>query len=528
MSYSRSDIDKKNFNWFNNDNTRQSLVGIELKTGTMRGLSRFTLEIPYPITAISGKNGTGKSTLLAMASCAFHNTADGYKPPSRKLSYYTFSDFFIQAKGEFGPEGVTIAYKIRNDKWRNRDPGIAAQVRQKRTGGKWNDYAQRVRRNVAYLGIQRVVPYYERTTHRSYKARFSATTNPNETQQRIASLAGTIVGKKYESFESLGHSKYSLPKVKSDGITYSGFNMGAGESAVFDILTSVFAAGEGCLLVIDEIELGLHAGAQIRLVEELKKLCDERKCQIICTTHSYEVLSALPPEARVYLDKSNGNTQVVSGISAEYACGQMGGASGTELDILVEDEVAREVVQTSLPLELRERCQVLTIGSHSSLRRVMASRYMENRRNVFCLMDGDQRSQHEGTAGQISSYCDGAFTAQSEEIKTWAKLHISYLPGDQWPERWILQEAIKISSNSTSSGSFISHLSQTWGINSPEKLSQLLHDAIQSGKHKEFLTLAESLSLQEQVVRQNLTSALRQEIPAEFDAIGDRVRQLLA
>lgn len=54
---------------------------------------------------------------------------------------------------------------------------------------------------------------------------------------------------------------------------YSGFNMGGGESSVFEILTAVFESGEGALLVVDEIELGLHEKAQRRLIEELKKLC---------------------------------------------------------------------------------------------------------------------------------------------------------------------------------------------------------------------------------------------------------------
>ena len=40
--------------------------------------------------------------------------------------------------------------------------------------------------------------------------------------------------------------------------------MGAGENAIFTILIELFSAGEGALLVIDEIELGLHEEAHVR------------------------------------------------------------------------------------------------------------------------------------------------------------------------------------------------------------------------------------------------------------------------
>lgn len=78
--------------------------------------------------------------------------------------------------------------------------------------------------------------------------------------------------------------------------------MGAGESAVFEILTTLFAIGKGALLIIDEIELGLHEKAQYRFIEELKKICLELKCQVICSTHSYAILYSLPPEARVFIE----------------------------------------------------------------------------------------------------------------------------------------------------------------------------------------------------------------------------------
>lgn len=67
-----------------NDNTHQLLRSIQLADGNLRGLTPFKIDFDYPITAIAGKNGSGKSTILALACCAFHNTTKGFKLPNSK------------------------------------------------------------------------------------------------------------------------------------------------------------------------------------------------------------------------------------------------------------------------------------------------------------------------------------------------------------------------------------------------------------------------------------------------------------
>src|SRR5204863_6360284 len=96
MSYRYSQSDKSNLDWFDKDATRATLVSIEFRRGHLRGLTDIALQFRYPITAISGKNGTGKSTILACAACAFHNRPSGFRPLSRRTPYYTFSDFLVQ------------------------------------------------------------------------------------------------------------------------------------------------------------------------------------------------------------------------------------------------------------------------------------------------------------------------------------------------------------------------------------------------------------------------------------------------
>src|SRR5258708_13175280 len=112
MAYQYSGIDRSNLAWFDKDTSKATLIKLEIRKGNLRGLSDQQLHFRYPITAFSGKNGTGKSTLLACVACGFHNRPSGYKPLSRRVNYYTFSDFFVQTSEEIPPKGILVAYQF--------------------------------------------------------------------------------------------------------------------------------------------------------------------------------------------------------------------------------------------------------------------------------------------------------------------------------------------------------------------------------------------------------------------------------
>lgn len=229
-------------------------------------MTPFKIEIDYPICAISGKNGSGKSTILAISCCAFHSKNDSYKLPRRNHAHYTFSDFFIQHQNEKNKIQVKIYYEIAYNNW-SKSPsvptgiGIATQLREKTLNGKWNDYKKRVQKTVTFLGIDRIVPHAERSQSKSY-ARYFKSKNEKGWENKVKDIVGYILGKKYDEFKYLEHSKYTLPIVKVGDLTYSGFNMGAGENALFEIFSTLYSCGTGSLLVLDEIELGLHSEAQ--------------------------------------------------------------------------------------------------------------------------------------------------------------------------------------------------------------------------------------------------------------------------
>lgn len=451
----------------------------------MRGLTPFKLPIDYPITAIAGRNGAGKSTILAMACCAFHNGKGGFRLKQRRNSYYTFSDFFVQHTEEVPPQGIEIFYLIAYDSWKKskRVPdgkGIAYQRRWKRKGGKWNDYHLRVFSNVVFLGIDRIVPHSERSQSKSYSKAF-ADSGPSGWEKSVENIVGYILGKKYTGLRYLEYSKYSLPIVECGDVKYSGLNMGAGENALFEIFRIIYSCGKGALLVVDEIELGLHIDAQRKLIKKLKEVCLERKIQIICTTHSKEVFDSIPPDARKYVECVNGVTMITEGIAPEFAMSKMGASEMKELDVMLEDGVAADILAFALPTSLRQRIRWVSVGSASALSRQLAAAYArKEERPIMAVFDGDQRKLFKDNlehARSLAELTDSGF-------EEWFTNRVTYLPGDTWPEAWLLQV----------NQEFVESLSDIL-FTDQNQLAEYLEYGLQAGKHNEFHEIAVQLGL---------------------------------
>ncbi|WP_423358718.1 ATP-dependent nuclease [Pseudomonas citronellolis] len=509
MKYSLSTIDKKLKNWFTNDFDRNHLRRIFLEKGRFRGLTEVDLSFDFPITAIAGKNGTGKSTILALACCAYHNLSEGYKALNRKQTYYTFADFFIQHKEEVPPQGISIRYHFAYNKLRISPDypdgkGVAYQIRHKAQNGKWNEYAGRVIRNTIFVGIERIIPHSEKSQSRSYCRQFKEGA-PAGWEEKVASIVGFILGKKYDEFKVSSHSKYRLPIAKFAGTTISGFNMGAGESALFEIFTTIFSCPEGSLFVIDEIELGLHIEAQKRLIKKLKEVCLERKAQIICTTHSSEIFECLPDEARIFLEKVNNKTIATTGVSAEHAFSKLSAENSRELDILVEDDVAKTLIALAIPTNLRSRVNIESIGSASALSIQLAATYKrKNKKNTIAIFDGDQRNKEGDNFKKAKSILE----KEDNDFITWLKARVSYLPGTTWPEAWILETSKTLLTE-------LSLLTKT-----PEdNILDVIESGIESGKHNEFYSIGKDLSLSTAEALSIFCMTISKEKPEHFNKI---------
>jgi len=132
--------------------------------------------------------------------------------------------------------------------------------------------------------------------------------------------------------------------IAPEGTGYSEFHFGAGESSVIRMITEIETANENALILIEEIENGLHPVATRRVVDYLISVAKRKKCQVIFTTHSNDALSALPSQA--IWAAFNGN--VVQGKLDIVSLRAITGQIDAQLGIFVEDNFAKRWIEFSL------------------------------------------------------------------------------------------------------------------------------------------------------------------------------------
>ncbi len=517
MAYNYSQIDQDNLKWFKNDNSRATLLEIKISTGQVRSLNKnLELSFHYPITVIAGRNGSGKSTVLALAACGYHNNQNGFKLKDRKKSYYTFSDFFIQTEEEVSLEGIEIEYCIFHNRWQNQKllpplNKIKYQAKKKK-GGRWNDYSKRVNRTVVYLGISRIVPHTEKANSGTYLKSFKNITSRGK-ENEIRAIVSRILDRNYSNLIFLESSRNNLATVEYEDIYYSGFNMGAGEHSLFELISLLYIVEEGSLILIDEIELGLHEDAQAKLITEIKKICKSRKLQIICTSHSSKIIDSVPPEGRNFLEFKGAKTIVIPEVSSSYATGKLSGKNSKTLDILVEDEVAKLIIEAAIDTDIRKQINIIPIGSHLAVMRHLAARFVEksfSNNNVCAILDGDQLLQKEQ---QLKHFKDALEQKHNVEIdvKKWCKDRLSFLPGNTHPENWVVSQK---------TDQMYQIMCESFNIDNIEA-KDLLDKAELAGKHDEFYKVSEELALDKSVVSFTLIKGALQSSPNEKTRIND-------
>jgi hypothetical protein len=131
--------------------------------------------------------------------------------------------------------------------------------------------------------------------------------------------------------------------VAPEGSGYSEFHFGAGESSVIRMVTEIEAAAENSLILIEEIENGLHPVATRRMVDYLISVARRKNCQVIFTTHSNDALAPLPSEG-IWASLDG---EVIQGKLDIVALRAITGQVDAGLGVFVEDEFARRWIEFS-------------------------------------------------------------------------------------------------------------------------------------------------------------------------------------
>lgn len=410
-------------------NEKPQLLTIEVKGGTgLRGIDGLIVPFRYPVCAICGNNGVGKSTILALASLAHHSPEGWFvhrantKPQtvSGDRSYYIFQDFFLGSPDEAPPNEVEVT-------WRYSGNDSDLTFKKTRT---WGVYSKRPEREADFLPLSRILPAYEM---RGVSRTFSRARTDVHTAQLNKVFLGYlehVVGHPYDEATVSSSTQYFFQACNDGNAEYSAYNMGGGESCLINLLYLLQRMPRGGLLVVEEIEAGLPPHAQRRLASVLMKVCLQKRIQVICSTHSDIFLDSLPRQARLLLIKKNNEHCVVEAPSTRLAMHAMAGVSYPELLLYCEDNAARILIEEALPTKIRHRVQIKKIGSDVVVIRQGISHLRSGYpMRSLCVLDGD------ATEGQVQRWCRAESGGEN------VGLNYLILPGEGLaPEKWILEQ----------------------------------------------------------------------------------------
>ena len=357
----------------------------------LRGWTDQSVNFNFPVVAIVGENGTGKSTLLKTAACAYANMVESKR-------FYP-SSFFVDTHWD-RIENVALNYRIKqgND---TRTYRIAKPSR------RWSFPDSMPVRNVFLLDVSRTLPLDASVGYAKIARTAASEVSTTEIEMQYRERLSHVLGRDYRNARfavSDVDPRREVGLLEREWGEVSQFHQGAGEDATLDLFRILQGIPSQSLLIIDEVEASLHPKAQRRLVRFLLWLSRQKKIQIILSTHSPYVLEELPQEARMLLLPGPTGLNVVYGITPEFAMSRIDDSVHPEVLVFVEDRDAkillREILaSTAVTSEILQRIDIVPVGP-ANVVQIMGDLSQRGRLpyKSLAVIDGD----HEATAGCIA------------------------------------------------------------------------------------------------------------------------------
>jgi predicted ATPase len=395
----------------------------------LRGIRDLEVRLDHPVSVLAGPNACGKTTVLLALACA-------YQDPCRSARELAPSSLFPDLRT---PRGGGLPADARGDvelSFEYAVEGRTVRMRWRRRKS-WN------RSGLEGSPIPR---------RRVYVRTLANLTNPSEVRSllqigrrrgltkseidvALLNLAIRILGWRYERvllLERGGRDLLFAVAVQpvpggDEEVAYSEFHMSSGERAVLR-LSKDLSDLEDALVLIDEVEAGLHPFTQQQLMLELQRLALRQHLQIVVTTHSPVVLDCVAPEGRVFLERVGGNV-VRRPVYRDIVQRAFYGVSRETLTLLCEDDAAKAVIRGVLDylaprLDLEHGDIVVGRDSGKQQFRHYVEVFAQLRqldRTVFVL-DGDAADLLEDLRARAAERGQHA--------------HVLLLPGHGSPEQW--------------------------------------------------------------------------------------------
>ncbi|MDX2078164.1 MAG: AAA family ATPase [bacterium] len=381
----------------------------KMNLSQIRGFIDQAITFDFPVTALIAPNGGGKSTILGAAYIAYKDSK-----PSR----------FFSRNNQLDDSMVNwrIVYEII-DKEANPKSSI------QRTASfdkKWSRRDFLNRNKVIEFGIRRTLPASERTELTKYARKsfnvsedITELINPDIKNAVLRVLGSTTDEYSLTTIRERGRTSSILGSIDSllsgrtsKGITYSEFNFGAGESSVIRMIKEIENAPSNSLILIEEIENGLHPIATTKMVEYLIDVAKRKSMQVIFTTHSQDALLPLPSQAIWGIF----DWKLVQGKLDIKALRQISGSIKTKLIIYTEDEFSKLWVDAMLrayrseddKVVAMEAVEIYAVGGDDKAIKFNDTHNSDPAFKIpsICIVDGDVKQDLSIEKNQLQLYGD--------------------------------------------------------------------------------------------------------------------------
>lgn len=397
----------------------------EIRLRGIRGMDDLRVAFDYPVSVIAGENASGKSTVLFAAACA-------YDVPGATYRQFVPSTLFPDYRPKTGGRGdgkpeidLEFDYSTprgrRSMRWRRRVKG-------------WNR---------SFFGrkgaTQPKRPVYLRALGnpgnpsevRGAPGVSLSKSGPRETPLTASQIefAQRILPFRYSEVVNLSsRGKSLLFAARDGGAAYSELHMAAGERSILR-LSQEIAQLDGALVLIDEVEAGLHPRVQQLLMMQLQQLALRNDLQVIVTSHSPVVLDSVPRHGRIFLERDGEGRVKASPPYRDIVQKALYGRAGEALNLLCEDEAAegilRGVFDVLVP-RMRIARESIRVGRDTGTdefpSHAAAFAKFGQIQNFAFVLDGDKR--------------DGDLKRRIRE-KAGRDVPLFFLPGRHAPEIWV-------------------------------------------------------------------------------------------
>lgn len=395
----------------------------EVRITNLRAIEDLRIPFDYPVSVLAGPNGCGKSTVLFACACA-------YRPSGSRTVHF--------APGRLFPNFTSGQEAVRSDPIPETELGFHYLHR----GNRQSMHLNRGRKSWSRSNALPERDVYLRT--------LANLTSPSEVRSilqlgrkevqteaispELLVFAHRILPWRYRNLDLIsGRSSRDLLFAELDGAnetSYSEFHMSSGERTILRISKDVSSL-ENALVLIDEVDTGMHPYTQQQAMLELQRSALRQKLQIIVASHSPIILDSVPPEGRIFLDRDHETGHVRrEPLYRDIFQKALYGQSQDRLSILCEDDVAEGVilgVLDVLNVKLGLRHEDVVVGRNTGrsefaghIRTLGKFRKLSG---FVVVLDGDSR-ELEGELEAVAK-------------KYGHPLQPLFLPGDASPEQWL-------------------------------------------------------------------------------------------